>query len=576
MTFSQPEAGIKSRATARALRRFFGFLALILASVIVALSGCSAARNAGAEHPVTVALDLFDASDVSDTYRQHNETQVSSLTPDPEEDPLEGLRHASVFILGVRTAKIGKTLHEFNIPPFLNEGVMFVPLKPVVVLLGGSMAQKDDVYFVNYNGNVSILMEEYNVFLFNTVSHIMDCRPVLRDGDLCVSVDALAVMLSKNCSKSPSQQLCVLGADKQLDVDAMARIREGFGLEKRPELTNTRLSEIAQAHGMDYDELARAAVYRHLWVSDSQGRITALWLDDSNELREYKYVMTEVFPKDSVFVAKEENWVEILVDMSSKKRLPKFPDELYKEELRWATGRYMELLASFSLLGDREAERLLPSYRRALQGELTAVDYVADRRHVYETGLFTEFKDFHTWEVFVRNAEVGDFIVFSAEKAAAEYGYFNHAALIIDIDRDKKCLRLLQARGSEYGVGADLEMDYLSWQSLEDEEFFCKYGTLFLCGVEEFSQARRERMVSWAYEKYNGYQFGYGGRVGLEEINCAELVVSAYRHEDIDLVHGNYESRLKDVLKGNTKNFVLIPDDLLFSEVARVKAVWTR
>ena len=414
------------------------------------------------------------------------------------------------------------------------------------------------------------------MFFCLTRSHIMDCKPVIQEGEICVSVDALSIMLAQNCSKSPSQQLYVLGADKRLDENVMVRIRESLGAEKLPELINAHLSEIAQAHGFDYGELVHAAIYRQLWVSDSQGKITALWLDDSNELREYTYVMTEKFPKESVFVVKERNWSKTLVDLSSKKQLPTFPDELYKEELRWATGRYMELFASYSLLDDRNAARLLPSYRCALQGELTDAGYVADRLHMYETGLFTEYKDSHTWEVFVRNAEIGDFIVFSAEKAAAEYGYFNHAALIVDIDRDKECLRLLQARGSEYGVGADLAMDYLSRQSLKDEEFFCKYGTLFLCGAGELSQTQRDRMTNWAYEKYNGYQFGYGGRVGLEEINCAELVVNAYQYEDIDLIQGNYETRLKDVLKGNTKNLILIPDDLLFSEAVRVKAVWKR
>lgn len=563
----QAEAEIKSKITAKALRKFSGTLVLISAFAVMAFSGCIAAQKNSAENSAVTA---------SHAEQRYHEPQPSPFAPEPEQDPFEGLQHASVFIQDLHSAKIASSFHELDIPPFLNEGIMFVPLKPVVVLLGGSMAQKDGVYFVNHNGNVSILMEEYNVLLFNTVSHIMDCKPVLRGGELCVSLNALSVMLSMNFSKSPSQQVYVLGADRRLDEDLMVRIREGFGEEKRPELVNTRLSEIAQAHGFDYDELAYAAIYRELWVSDSQGRITALWLDDSNALREYTYVMTERFPKESVFIAKEENRGKALVDMCSQKRLPSFPEELYREELRRATSRYMELLASHSLLGDHEAERLLPSYKRAIQGELTDAAYVSDRLHMYETGLYTKFKHSHTWEVFVRSAEIGDFIVFSAEKASAEYGYFNHAALIIDIDREKGCLRLLQARGSEYGVGADLPMDCLSEQSLEDEAFFRKYGTLFLCGREELSPAQRKRMTDWAYEKFNGYQFGYGGRVGLEEINCAELIADAYRQEDIDLVQGNYESRLKDVLKGNTKNLILIPDDLLFSEAVRVKAVWTR
>ena len=134
----------------------------------------------------------------------------------------------------------------------------------------------------------------------------------------------------------------------------------------------------------------------------------------------------------------------------------------------------------------------------------------------------------------------------------------------------------MQARGNEYGVGADLDMDYLSLDSLDSEEYFRKYGVIFLCGAGALSSAQRQEMGENAYEKYNGYQFGYGGRMGLEETNCTELIDEAYLTAGVDLIDGDYESRLKEVLKGNTKNLVLIPDDLLFSEKTRVIAVWKR
>ena len=64
--------------------------------------------------------------------------------------------------------------------------------------------------------------------------------------------------------------------------------------------------------------------------------------------------------------------------------------------------------------------------------------------------------------------------------------------------------------------------------------------------------------------------------MGLAETNCTELIDEAYLTAGVDLIDGDYESRLKEVLKGNTKNLVLIPDDLLFSEKTRVIAVWKR
>ena len=44
----------------------------------------------------------------------------------------------------------------------------------------------------------------------------------------------------------------------------------------------------------------------------------------------------------------------------------------------------------------------------------------------------------------------------------------------------------------------------------------------------------------------------------------------------VSITDDNYETRLKEVLKGNTKNLVPIPDDLLLSRNVEVIGVWKR
>ena len=83
--------------------------------------------------------------------------------------------------------------------------------------------------------------------------------------------------------------------------------------------------------------------------------------------------------------------------------------------------------------------------------------------------------------------------------------------------------------------------------------------------------------MAWqAYSRFNGCQFGYGGQLGLEETNCAELIVEAYGQAGVDILEHHYETRLKEVLRGNTRNLVPIPDDLLCSEQVEVIALWKR
>lgn len=502
------------------------------------------------------------------------ETQKTAELPAAvsEETLQEILTHCAVFFPDSAEAYIRGNTCTLSPAPFLEDGVLYVPAAQVAALLGGSFVQSGDFYYLNYMGNVSILMEEYNVMLFNSDSVILDRTPVLREGVLCLPLSSMSKALSMGYGKSVSQGIYLLGVEGAPQEAVLAALRQRLLGEALAYRANPRLQELADAYGLEISRLEQAADQKTLWRSDDTGVVCRLWLDDGGQLHSERFEMSFRFPENRVFVSEKGQ----LRCLTTGEVVSDDPEKLYRQELREATGRYMELLAAWCISGDTRAGELLAAYRDALEGNLTNEAYTQDRYAPYETGLYDHSSGAQAWDALLSQARPGDFLVFSASGAGPEYGFFNHSALILEVNREDGILRLLHARGSEYGVGADLEMDYLSFSAFDTVEYYRDYETVFLCRAGTLTAEQAEDMAAQAYEKFNGYQFGYGGRLGLEETNCAELIVDAYAMAGVSITDDNYETRLKEVLKGNTKNLVPIPDDLLLSRNVEVIGVWKR
>ena len=459
-------------------------------------------------------------------------------------------------------------------PPLVRDGVVYLPAGDITALLGGSFVRAKDVWYLNCQGNVSVMMEEYNVLLFNTDPFIMDSTPLLFDGELYLPTQGLGKALSMRVSVSPSQRVIALGSGEDLSEEQLRALRVSLGGEELPERENAYIAGLAQRTGAGYEELQSASLARTLYESGTDGRLFKLWTDCEGGIHKENVGLPESFSPEGVFILRGSPGNAGLYDAVTGKEAGGDPEELLRQHLRSATARYMELLAAWQLEGDEKARSLMPAYLRAIEGQLEDGEDLADVQNRYETHVFDRSGTKEAWQTLYEEAQIGDFMLFSAEGAGAQYGCFNHSSLIIG--KENGVLRLLHARGSQYGVGADLEMDALSFESLCALDFYLNYGLVYLCTAGQLGESERVEMTRRAYEKYNGYQFGYGGRMGLEEVNCTELIDDAYMSAGVDIIDGDYDSRLKEVLRGNTKNLVLIPDDLLFSGNAEVKAVWKR
>lgn len=471
----------------------------------------------------------------------------------------------AIFFPDHGTAYIRGRSYDLTTPPFLEDGALYVPVATVAAVFGGSFVSTEDFYYLNYMGNVSIFMEEYNVLLFNTDSVIMDTTPIVKNGEMCLPLPGLCKAMSLSHDKSISQNMFVLGLQKPLKEAEFAAVRKkilGASLEEKP---NEALAAMAQSHGIRLEKIEQAAKQKTLWRTDSAGQPENLWLDDTGVLRSVGYEMSRKYPENQIYISEKGQ----LVSLTGGARQPDTPDQRYQQELRAATGRYMELWAA-KCIQDNVPKELLAGYLDAVEGDLTNSVYVADQENPFETHIY----DQNSWETLLENARPGDFLVFSAGGAGPKYGFFNHSALILE--NSQGTLRLLHARSAELGVGADKPMDYLTVSGLTELDYYQNYDTIFLCRSGDLTDSQSQKMAWEAYDKFNNCQFGYGGRLGLEETNCAELIVDAYAAAGVEIVDDDYASRLKEVLKGNTKNLVPIPDDLLFSQNVEVIALWKR
>lgn len=538
---------------------------LMIIALLFCLSGC---KNAAESEEVPSAVYEDASSDALESA-----PSVDVPLPDAE----DVLAHSVVFLYGVDRVWINGEEYSLEIPTFLEDGVLFIPVPTVAVMLGASFVRSGDVYYLNKSGNVTAMMEDYNVVLVNSTSYVMKCTPKIREGVFCLPVEGLAKAFSMQISKYPTEEICVFeNESERLSNEMLCSLRAALGFPPGSRTENSELRQLAESCGEDYAKLERLAVEEKLWVSDERGVPSSVTIGDDGSLILQEYIINTAFPENSVLIQTKKAQETVLCDIKTGKEIAEPPDVLYTKELKAATGRYMELKAAYDILGDEIACVLQAAYLTAIGESLDAEAYRRDLADPYETGLFTEENRQNGWENLFAKAAVGDFLLFSADGAGPEYGYFNHSALIIEKDETAGTLRLLHARGAEYGVGADLVMDYLAKESFETIDYYCSYGTIFLCRAGELTALEADKMVKEAYETYNGYQFGYGGRMGLAEVNCAELIDGSYNKAGIDIIDGDYESRLKDVLKGNTRNLVLIPDDLLFSGQTTVLAVWKR
>lgn len=481
------------------------------------------------------------------------------------------INESVVFECGSDTVLVRGEAFSMEAPPFTESGVLYVPASACVYIRGASFVKTGDVYRINDRGKVTLAMEDYDVILVGGESLLLDASPVEKDGVFFLTAEGLGAALSSEISVTRDGFLCVFGSAGRIPQSKMNALSAYLGVAVDSTLPEEILS-LGEKYGEDAERIAESALYGELWSGSADGDAVRYRLGFDGELSLTVMQMNYTFPEGKLMIEKAGQ----LYSADGKTVLCDLPGDIFARELKAATARYMELLAACHIKDDAEARLLAESYLNAVTGDLRDPVYASDREAPYSTGLYDASSGEAAFDRLFEAAQVGDVLTFSADGAGAEYGFFNHCSVIMEKNEETRTLRLLHARGFEYGVGADLEMDLLSYGSFDEIEYYSGYTTVFLCRARGVDVETKAALVGAAYEKYNGYSFGYGGRMGLEETNCTELVRETYLQAGVDLTDGDYESRLKEVLGGATKNIVMIPDDLLLSDKMQVIAVFVR
>ena len=157
------------------------------------------------------------------------------------------------------------------------------------------------------------------------------------------------------------------------------------------------------------------------------------------------------------------------------------------------------------------------------------------------------------------------------------YGLNNHAVLIVDVLPEGK-LQLLHARGVQYGVGFEDEMDFLSFDMLENDEYWQKTDMITVYELPDLRDDERIKLVEAACQRYREYAFGYMNILGKKEITCGELLRDAYKDAGYDIYDKKLFlqdlERLKDGI--SLEDIIFLPDTIMLSDIMKIKAVWQR
>ena len=181
------------------------------------------------------------------------------------------------------------------------------------------------------------------------------------------------------------------------------------------------------------------------------------------------------------------------------------------------------------------------------------------------------------WLDICNKARPGDILLFRNNSAQDKYGYNTHAALILDVSKDKGEIHVLHARSEELGVGADKPMDRINFDRLYSDNYWLTENQIMLYTVPTVDDELGQKVSDSACLKYKDYQFGYGGSQGLKETTCVDIIRDAYKDQNIELLNKtDYSLSIKKVLDMNIRDFFLVPNDLMVSDMLKLEGVWER
>lgn len=429
-------------------------------------------------------------------------------------------------------------------PLKIRDGLLYAPVNGLAEYAGASLAEYDRMLYISSQGVLSVIAEPYNVALTGTTAEFLKGSVFQEDGCYYVPAQDLGKLLHVPVYADSFQGVVVVKGLGDFEAADMARIKENLGLRKSLWEVPVELERLCEAQGLTEGECLEALNEGRLYRTDDKGQIGSWELLCDGSLRWDRIDLGDLYQPDRIYLAGRDSGRRYLyLAGEGKDPVSLIPELEREEELRREARERIEEKACSQL---SEAENL--AFTKVPEEESRAM-----------------------WERLASMAEPGDLLLFHNPLSAARYGYFNHSALVLE--KTEGGLHLLQARGSEEGVGSDKDMDWLDYGKFWEEGYWKGNEVVLLCRVEGVSRETAGKVAEEAPLFYRGYQFGYGGFRGLKETNCAELIADSYERAGIVLLEEE-GSRLRLLLEGRARSLAVLPDDLALSGRVVTKACW--
>ncbi len=499
-----------------------------------------------------------------DTICKHNKTPLKEY-----EDVKSLLSNAYAVALKSATVIISGDVKYDKSVPFIENGEMYISLDDAVSALNATMTKEDEFHIVTVesNGCKSQFIPEYNVIVFNEEPIILRSKPIQKDGHIFLPVDIVAKILNVSCFRDYDNGVAVLRGSKPLDKSDFATILAEVGITDYIAQKNDEIEKLQQKY-QEYDFYSLARQNR-LYVSDNDGLLSKwVLLDDFSIIKEEQNIAHK-FEKNQIYILGEESNKNNLYIIGEQNTYSLAPEIIIKNDMVFALEKLIETKM------ENQSEEQIKMLTNAVSGEFSKefADYKQEsvNSNEYNTILSvkkeenTNFQE--DWNRLCSKTQKGDIVLFRNNSSDSRYGYFNHCALVLDVDKSTNTIWFLQARNSQLGVGADLPLDKLSFDSFNAENYWKHYDKVVLCRLPAINTEIAESLTQNAYNKFNGYTFGYGGFYGAKQTTCVEMIKDALADEKIDLISkSDYQHRLKKLLKGEDLSIFLIPDDIITSE----------
>ena len=456
--------------------------------------------------------------------------------------------------------------------PFLHNGVMYVSVNDAANYLNAQIAKNEATKIISIESNKyeSFFMLDFNIMVLNNEPVIMPSKPIEKNGHIFLPVDVIATAFNVPHFRDYNQGIAVLRGMKPLSNEDYIVLMKRASLKINEPQNNRELDGLAAESGRDdIYSLSRAS---RLFVSDATGKLFKWVLLDDFSLSKIPQDVALTFPADTAFISGDGKNRAYMYIIGSDESFSPTPDEILRNDLRYSMGRFVKLKF------EQDNSEQLKMFRDAIRGNFNE-DFILSKTNDLRNGAYDRIvnsrgtTDIDTgtfradWELLCKKAAKGDIILLRNKGSDDKYGYFNHAALIIDVDANNGKLHVLQARSPELGVGADLPMDHITIDSFRDDNYWNKYDVIVLAKVNGVNLENGNIIASKAYAHFKDYTFGYGGFFGAKQTTCVELINDALKFGSIELISNKeYMSKLKRALDGDAASLILLPDDVALSD----------